>query len=213
VSEQPPWNPYDQQDPNQWRGQPLHQGQPPYPPQQPYGQQPYPGQPPYQEMPYGQPYRQPRPFGQQQWPPSPGHGRPRRKSWPRRHKVLTALGGVAGLIVISSIASQASSGGHQTSAAATAPAPPSSASAAPSSSASTQPAPAASAKAIANAEDACGKRPASSGDIYVRMIQPGQAPVAQELGGEWVWNASLNRCLTSVQMIIAAAPRTPLNNA
>jgi hypothetical protein len=38
------------------------------------------------------------------------------------------------------------------------------------------------------------------------MIQPGQAPVAQELGGEWVWNVSLDKCLTSVQMIIATAP-------
>ena len=39
------------------------------------------------------------------------------------------------------------------------------------------------------------------------MIQQGQAPVAQELGGEWVWNATVNKCLTSLQMMIATAPQ------
>ena len=71
-----------------------------------------------------------------------------------------------------------------------------------------QPTSAAPAKATAIAAEVCGKRSAASGDIYVRMIQPGQAPVAQELGGSWVWNVSLNKCLTSVQMMIATAPRT-----
>jgi hypothetical protein len=66
----------------------------------------------------------------------------------------------------------------------------------------------ASSKAISTAEKACDKRPDASGDIYVRMIQPGQAPVAQELGGEWVWNVTLNKCLTSVQMMIATAPQS-----
>jgi len=66
---------------------------------------------------------------------------------------------------------------------------------------------AASSKAITRAENACHNRPDASGDIYVRMIQPGQVPVAQELGGNWVWNVSLNKCLTSVQMIITTAPR------
>ena len=74
-----------------------------------------------------------------------------------------------------------------------------------------QPTSTASSKAIAKAEDACRNRPDASGDIYVRMIQPGQAPVVQELGGNWVWNVSLNKCLTSVQMIIATAPRTSSN--
>lgn len=41
------------------------------------------------------------------------------------------------------------------------------------------------------------------------MIQPGEAPVAQEIGDEWTWNVSLGKCLTGVQMIIAAAPRVP----
>lgn len=66
----------------------------------------------------------------------------------------------------------------------------------------------ASSKAITAAESACGKRKDASGDIYVRMIQPGEAPVAQELGGEWVWNVTLSKCLTSVQMMIATAPHS-----
>jgi len=41
MGEQPPWNAYGQQDPNQWPGQP-YQNQPTYPAQQPYGQQSYP---------------------------------------------------------------------------------------------------------------------------------------------------------------------------
>jgi hypothetical protein len=83
--------------------------------------------------------------------------------------------------------------------------------ASPPPSSSTQSTSAASSKAIAKAEDACNHRPDASGDIYVRMVQPGQAPVAQELGGSWVWNVSLNKCLTSVRMIIATAPRTAVN--
>lgn len=93
MDEQPAWNPYGQREPNPWQGQPPDQRQPPYPPQQPYGQQqPYSGQPPYQETPYGQPYQQDRPYGQQTRPTSGHRGRPWPKSWPRHHKVLTALG-------------------------------------------------------------------------------------------------------------------------
>lgn len=66
-------------------------------------------------------------------------------------------------------------------------------------------------KTIQTAADACGNRPDASGDIYVRMVQPGQAPVAQELGGEWVWSVTLNKCLTSVQMMMAAAPQSAGN--
>jgi hypothetical protein len=79
--------------------------------------------------------------------------------------------------------------------------------AAPSSSAGTTSS--ASSKAIAAAESACGKQKDASGDIYVWMIQPGEAPVTQELGGEWVWNVTLSKCLTSVQMMIATAPHNP----
>ena len=38
---------------------------------------------------------------------------------------------------------------------------------------------------------------------------PGSPWVAQELGGEWRWDAAENECLTSVQLMIAAAPVDP----
>jgi hypothetical protein len=38
------------------------------------------------------------------------------------------------------------------------------------------------------------------------MVQPGEAPVAQQLGGEWGWDNSTGKCLTSVQLMIATAP-------
>jgi hypothetical protein len=59
------------------------------------------------------------------------------------------------------------------------------------------------------ARGACGNRPDASGDIYVRMIQPGISPQAQELGGEWSWDYTTNKYLTSVQLMIATAPHTP----
>jgi hypothetical protein len=43
------------------------------------------------------------------------------------------------------------------------------------------------------------------------MVTPGISPQAQELGGEWTWDYSLNKCLTSVQMMIATAPQTAGN--
>ena len=64
-------------------------------------------------------------------------------------------------------------------------------------------------KKIQTAADACDNRPDASGDIYVRMIQPGTSPQAQELGGEWRWDYTTNKCLTSVQLVIATAPHTP----
>ena len=81
----------------------------PYQRQQAYGQQPRqpsftpdpqygasPGQPPYRD------HRQP-------GPPSGHRGRPARKSWPQRHKVLTVLGSLTALIIV--IAGIASLGG------------------------------------------------------------------------------------------------------
>jgi hypothetical protein len=68
-------------------------------------------------------------------------------------------------------------------------------------------APAASSKAVSAAQKGCDTRATSAGRIYVRMILPGQTAIAQELGGERVWNRTLHKCLTSVQMIIAAAPK------
>jgi hypothetical protein len=43
------------------------------------------------------------------------------------------------------------------------------------------------------------------------MITPGLSPQAQELGGEWDWNHVLNKCETSVQMMISSAPMTAGN--
>jgi Protein of unknown function (DUF2510) len=96
-------------------------------PQQPYGQHPLqssftpdpqygtpPGQPPYQ----GHPQYSGTPYGQQTWPTSGHRGRPPRKSWPRRRKVLASIGALVALIIIGSIA--AAAGGNQASPSATA---------------------------------------------------------------------------------------------
>jgi len=67
----------------------------------------------------------------------------------------------------------------------------------------------ATARTKAKGKDAvsrCFARPASTGDIFVRMITPGQQAVAQELGGEWVWNSTTHSCMTSTRMAIATAP-------
>lgn len=66
-------------------------------------------------------------------------------------------------------------------------------------------------KTRTTAENACDKRGLASGDIYVRMITPGLPAQAQELGGEWDWNATLHKCETSVQMMISTAPMTAGN--
>jgi hypothetical protein len=50
------------------------------------------------------------PYGPLPRPPSGHYGRPPRPLWPRRHKVLTVLGGLAALIIIGGIASAAGSG-------------------------------------------------------------------------------------------------------
>jgi len=95
VGEQSPWNPYGQQDPNQWQGQPPYQGQPSYPQQQTYGRP--------QESPY---YPPPQQYYPQQQPP------PKKK----RHWVRNTLLGLAGfivLIVIISVATNKGSNGTQ----------------------------------------------------------------------------------------------------
>ena len=43
------------------------------------------------------------------------------------------------------------------------------------------------------------------------MITPGEAPIAQELGGEWGWDYTTDKCLTSVQFMMATAPQMPGN--
>jgi hypothetical protein len=41
------------------------------------------------------------------------------------------------------------------------------------------------------------------------MVTPGTATEAQELGGEWRWDWTTGKCLTSVQLTIATAPTEP----
>ena len=191
MSDQPPpWGAFGQQDPRQYQGQPQ------YPPQQPYGHQPYPPRS----------YQAPR-----HMPP----GRRGRKSWAARHKVLTAIGSVIGLFVALGVIGAVTSDGSQPTPAGPAAAA-STAAPAVTQLATTKPAakPKASRAARTHARDAeaaCYARPMASGDIYVRMITPGESPVAQELGGEWVWNSVSHKCLTSVQMMIATAPQVPGN--
>ena len=63
----------------------------------------------------------------------------------------------------------------------------------------------AAAKATPDPSAACERRPAS-GDILLRMLVPTLGWQAQRLGGEWSWNATLRKCLTSAEMMIATAP-------
>jgi hypothetical protein len=63
---------------------------------------------------------------------------------------------------------------------------------------------------LAEAENACYRRPLG-GQIYVRMVVPGLATTAQELGGEWNWDHVSNQCDDSVAWIIATAPMTAGN--
>lgn len=56
------------------------------------------------------------------------------------------------------------------------------------------------------AADKCRARKPSSGDIIVRMITPGQQPVAQRLGGEWLWNNTTKTCQSSLEFMISTAP-------
>jgi hypothetical protein len=62
------------------------------------------------------------------------------------------------------------------------------------------------ANAITKAADACDKRPPASGDSYVRTVTPGTSAQARQLSGRWAWDHASNKCLTSVQMVLATAP-------
>jgi hypothetical protein len=217
---QSPWDAFRPQD------QRHGQGQPQYPPPQPSYPQyaPPAGDPRYQGQPQ-QPYPQGQwHYGQQgpgQYPPSgiqPPYQRgpqpPRNDMKPR---VLAIA--VAALIVAFIAIGAGLDSGHKAvpvaataSAAATTAITPSATTAAPS---VTAPAPRDSRTAQAHrtakartdsAEAACAARGFASGDIYVRWTDPGVPWTAQELGGEWVWDVALGKCLTSVQMEIAASP-------
>lgn len=173
--------------------------------EQPQGQQPpWDSYPPTGHPPSGYP-----PRGQRGAPPS-GYGipqvPPRRRAPRKRSRKLNAfLLFCAGIFVIGVIASALGNGNGNSPKSAAAVV--SSGHSAKASSRSGSQASAAS-KAIAAAEKACQKRGFSSGDIYLRMIQPGEAPVAQQLGGEWEWDNTTDKCLTAVQWDIATAPRS-----
>lgn len=143
------------------------------------------------------------PSGNLTEPPRRGqhaHYRPaqRRKPWPIRHKIWTAILSVIALIVILGIAG-AVTGSAKTTGSAAAQTPDGSSLPQATRSAAAGPTHAQTVKkASAAAENACYKRPWAPGDIYVRMIVPGLSPQAQELGGEWDWNHVLNKCGTSV---------------
>jgi len=130
-------------------------------------------------------------------PAPPRRGRPRASQRGKPNKGLRVLVyGVAGVALFAGIASWLGSGGGTPAAG-------------PSDGYLPKSAPAKTTAATAAQEAACYKRPNASGDIYVRIVTPGVATQAQELGGEWGWDATTGECLTSVQMIIATAPTEP----
>jgi hypothetical protein len=167
---------------------------PGYPPQGPPPQGPPPGYPP-QGLPPG--YWQ---TGQRD-APSPGYKVPQKSPHPRRarrkplRKRDAILIAIAVFFVIAVIASALGGSGKS------AKSPVAASSSAASS----------ALKLIAKEANACDNRPPASGDIYVRMVTPGTSPQAQELGGEWRWDSATNKCLTSVQLMIATAPRSAGN--
>ena len=145
------------------------------------------------------------------WQGAHHHSTPGHKPWPSRHKIWTAILSAVGLVVILGIAG-AIAGPPK----ATGPAADQTPDQSPSPQATRSPSPRptrteTAKKAGAAAENACENREFASGDIYVLMITPGLPAQAQELGGEWDWNAALRKCETSVQMMISAAPRTAGN--
>jgi hypothetical protein len=126
--------------------------------------------------------------------------RARRKNPRKRNAVLLAISAILVIIAVASaLGGNGSSTKHPTAGASSA------AAAKASSRAASQ------ASAIAKEADACDNRPPASGDIYLRIIAPGTSPEAQELGGEWRWDYTTNKCLTSVQLMMATAPRSPGN--
>jgi hypothetical protein len=120
--------------------------------------------------------------------------------------VLTTLIALGGLVVIGAAAEAATGGSKPTASTSALPAPSPYLTA---TSAAARPKSSAKPSGTAKAEAACYSRAPASSDIYVRMLSPGIQWTAQELGGGWAWNATLGKCLTSVQMIIATAPMVP----
>jgi hypothetical protein len=232
--DQPPARPGPYPGPYQ---QPQNGGYPPQS-QPPYGSgQQHPVYPPpgYQQPQYQQPQYQQPPWPQsgyqQAWPPPgqqppSGPNRPPQRPWFRRHPVWSGALAVLALLFVAGAIGDAIQGPPKQTAADSAVS-----SATTSLAASAQPTPrisgsttpAADSKtslkatvkskpkgSSINAEaDACDNRQNASGDIYVWMLVPGIQAEAQELGGEWRWDYATNKCLTSVQLTLAAAPTNP----
>ncbi len=135
-------------------------------------------------------------------PQIPPPGRARRKPPRKRYIILLSI---AAFFLIGAIG-DALGVGKQANTAATAPTSTTPASHAAQPSSAAKPKSSTPPNATMKAEAACGKRGFASGDIYARMLSPGIQWTAQELGGEWVWNATHDKCLTSAQNIIATAP-------
>jgi hypothetical protein len=126
--------------------------------------------------------------------------------WPVRHKVWTVILSIVGLVVILAIAGAIAGPPKKAGRTASKAAPGSASSPSAHPRASSQ-----ASQSVSAAATACDNRQNASGDIYVRIIAPGEAPVAQELGGEWRWDYATNMCLTSVQFTIAGVPQTAGN--
>jgi hypothetical protein len=127
----------------------------------------------------------------------------------KRHVILLAI---AAILLIGVIANLSGSGkdqaGQQREAnSSSASATPHASSLAARATSSTGSKASAKAAALAKAKHACIERPPASGNIYVRVITPGMSPRTQQLGGRWSWDHMTHKCVTSVQRIIAAAPR------
>jgi hypothetical protein len=123
-------------------------------------------------------------------PQSPPPPRTPRKSPRKGNAVLVILLAIAGIFLIGLVASALHSSDKS----------------ALVGSAATVKASSTAANAIAKAADACDKRSPASGDIYVRAVTPGGSAQAQQLGGRWAWDQTSNKCLTSVQTVLATAP-------
>jgi hypothetical protein len=139
------------------------------------------------------PYREPlqrqpsRPSGAPQSSPPP---RTPRKSPRKGNAALVIVLVIAGIFLIGLVASALHSSDKSALA----------------SSAATVKASSTAANATAKAADACDKRSPASGDIYVRTVAPGGSAQAQQLGDRWAWDQTSNKCLTSVQTVLATAP-------
>ena len=176
---------------------------------------------------------------QPQWGPTPqgwgqiGGGQPAvgpdgpRPNWLLRHKVLGSALGAFGLILVIGLIGSAvkpvstaassptvtaptsaasSSAVTATTAAAVVPSAASNATppVAPDVSATPSPAPAA-----ADPVGECFARPPATGDVLFRSKNPGLSWQTQRLGGNYVYNHTVNECQDSVTWLLATIPKGP----